>query len=65
MRDGRPPVTEFEKVEVEAEMLAAMQEDIQQGVGRQGETRGRKHTNQKPPAVRSKDGGTRSTVATS
>jgi len=65
MRSGKVAVTEFEKVEVETEMMHAMQEDMQAGQPQQGQGRGRPNSNQTPPSLKSKDGGTRSTIATS
>ena len=66
MRDGKPPVTEFDKWEVETEMMHALQEDLQQGQQPGGgEGRGRPNSNKKPPSIAQKDGGTRSTVKTS
>lgn len=67
MRDGKSPVTEPEKWEVESEWKAAIAEDIAGGAGAGAPKpgRGRPNSNQTPPHVKSKDGGTRTTIATS
>jgi hypothetical protein len=65
MRDGEPAVTEVDKFIVEQEITRALQEDLQQGQPQQGERRGRPPTNRQSPAIKQKDGGTRSTVTTS
>jgi hypothetical protein len=65
MRDGEPAITEPDKWMVEQEQKAALAEDLQQGQPQGGEKRGRPPSNQKGPAVKQKDGGTRSTVTTS
>jgi len=64
MRDGQPAVSEPDKFMVEQEQAHALAEDLQQGQ-QQGQQRGRPATNQNPPAVKSKDNGTRSTTVTS
>ena len=65
MRNGKPPVSEWEKVEVEMELRQALAEDLQGGQqpGQQGP--GRPNSNRKSPSLRQKDQGTRSTVTTS
>ena len=66
MRSGKPPVTEFEKWEVEQELLHAVQEDMQAGAPQAGQSgAGRPNSNRRPPHLQQKDQGSRTTVATS
>jgi hypothetical protein len=64
MRDGEPAISEPDKFMVEQEMKHALAEDLQIG-SPQGQGRGRPPTNAKPPQVKQKDQGTRSTTVTS
>lgn len=63
MRDGNPPVSEPDKWQVEQEVKHALAEDLQIGAG--GPGAGRPPSNKQGPALRQKDGGTRSTITTS
>jgi hypothetical protein len=65
MRNGKPPVTEPEKWEVEQEWMHALQEDLSVGQQGDGGGPGRPNVNRKPPSIAQKDQGTRSTVKTS
>lgn len=74
-RDGSPCATQVDEWQVWREIQAAHQVELQQAVaaatgapgapGGGGQGPGRPNSNQAPPQLKSKDGGTRSTVATS
>lgn len=68
-RDGSDCVTQLDEWQTWREIQAAHQVELQQligqATGQQGQGPGRPATNQAPPQIKQKDGGTRSTLATS